>query len=124
MLDFVKQTRFDRLGAFTFSPEENTPAASMDGQIDEEVKQERLDRLMLLQQEISAQRMQERVGETCEVLVEGYQHGRYYGRSLLEAPEIDGKVLFTAQKKLRPGEYVPVRITASSEYDLIGEVIQ
>ena len=71
MLDFVKQTRFDRLGAFTFSPEENTPAASMDGQIDEEVKQERLDRLMLLQQEISAQRMQERVGETCEVLVEG-----------------------------------------------------
>lgn len=124
LLDFVKQTRFDRLGAFTFSPEENTPAASMDGQIDEEVKQERLDRLMLLQQEISAQRMQERVGETCEVLVEGYQHGRYYGRSLLEAPEIDGKVLFTAQKKLRPGEYVPVRITASSEYDLIGEVIQ
>ena len=124
LLDFVKQTRFDRLGAFTFSPEENTPAASMDGQIDEEVKQERLDRLMLLQQEISTQRMQERVGETCEVLVEGYQHGRYYGRSLLEAPEIDGKVLFTAQKKLHPGEYVPVRITASSEYDLIGEVIQ
>ena len=124
LLDFVKETRFDRLGAFAYSPEENTPAAAMPDQIDEAVKQERLDRLMLLQQEISAEVMQARVGETGEVLVEGFRHGRYYGRSLMEAPEVDGKVLFTSQKKLRPGEYVTVHITGASEYDLTGEAIQ
>ena len=124
LLDFVKETRFDRLGAFAFSPEENTPAAAMPGQIDEAVKQERLDRLMLLQQEISAEVMQARVGETGEVLVEGFRHGRYYGRSMMEAPEVDGKVLFTSQKKLRPGEYVTVHITGASEYDLNGEAVQ
>ena len=124
LLDFVKETRFDRLGAFAYSPEENTPAAAMPDQIDEAVKQERLDRLMLLQQEISAEVMQARVGETDEVLVEGFRHGRYYGRSLMEAPEVDGKVLFTSQKKLRPGEYVTVHITGASEYDLNGEAVQ
>ena len=124
LLDFVKETRFDRLGAFAYSPEENTPAAAMPEQIDEAVKQERLDRLMTLQQEISAKVMQARVGEICEVLVEGFRHGRYYGRSLMEAPEVDGKVLFTSQKKLRPGEYVTVHITGASEYDLNGEAVQ
>ena len=124
LLDFVKETRFDRLGAFAYSPEENTPAAAMPEQIDEAVKQERLDRLMTLQQQISAEVMQARVGETCEVLVEGFRHGRYYGRSLMEAPEVDGKVLFTSQKKLKPGEYVTVHITGASEYDLNGEAIQ
>ena len=124
LLDFVKETRFDRLGAFAYSPEENTPAAAMPDQIDEAVKQERLDRLMLLQQEISAEVMQARVGETDEVLVEGFRHGRYYGRSLMEAPEVDGKVLFNSQKKLRPGEYVTVHITGASEYDLNGEAVQ
>ena len=124
LLDFVKETRFDRLGAFAYSPEENTPAAAMPEQIDEAVKQERLDRLMTLQQQISAEVMQARVGETDEVLVEGFRHGRYYGRSLMEAPEVDGKVLFTSQKKLRPGEYVTVHITGASEYDLNGEAVQ
>ena len=124
LLDFVKETRFDRLGAFAYSPEENTPAAAMPEQIDEAVKQERLDRLMTLQQQISAEVMRSRVGETDEVLVEGFRHGRYYGRSMMEAPEVDGKVLFTSQKKLKPGEYVPVRITGASEYDLTGEAIQ
>ena len=124
LLDFVKETRFDRLGAFAYSPEENTPAAAMPEQIDEAVKQERLDRLMTLQQQISAEIMRSRVGETCEVLVEGFRHGRYYGRSLMEAPEVDGKVLFTSQKKLRPGEYVTVHITGASEYDLNGEAVQ
>ena len=124
LLDFVKETRFDRLGAFAYSPEENTLAAAMPEQIEEAVKQERLDRLMTLQQEISAEVMRSRVGETCEVLVEGFRHGRYYGRSLMEAPEVDGKVLFTSQKKLKPGEYASVHITGASEYDLTGEAVQ
>ncbi|MBO4297929.1 MAG: 30S ribosomal protein S12 methylthiotransferase RimO [Clostridia bacterium] len=124
MLDFMREARFDRLGAFAFSPEEGTAAAEMPGQIDEDVKQDRLDRLMTAQQAISASLMRERVGETCEVLVEGRRHGRYYGRSRLEAPEIDGKVLFTARDKFRPGEYATVRIADASEYDLIGEAVK
>jgi len=123
MLAFMREARFDRLGAFAFSPEEGTPAAVMPDQIEEDVKQDRLDRLMSAQQAISADLMRQRVGETCEVLVEGFRRGRWYGRSRLEAPEIDGKVLFTSQKKLKPGEYVSVRVTDASEYDLIGEAV-
>ncbi len=124
MLNFMQEARFDRLGAFAYSPEEGTPAAEMDDQLPEEIKQERLDRLMLLQQEISTASCARRVGETCEVLVEGYRRGCYYGRSRLEAPEIDGKVLFTSQKKLKPGDYVNVHISSSSEYDLTGEAVK
>ncbi|MBQ2955749.1 MAG: 30S ribosomal protein S12 methylthiotransferase RimO [Clostridia bacterium] len=124
LMDFVRDTRFDRLGAFAYSPEEGTVAADMDDQIPEEVKQERLDRIMLLQQEISADICASRIGEVCEVLVEGRSHGRYYGRSRMEAPEIDGKIIFTSSKKLAPGEYVQVKITSSSEYDLIGEAVE
>ena len=124
LLRFVEEARFDRLGAFTYSPEDGTPAAAMPEQIDEEVKQDRLDRLMTLQQGISASLMRERVGQTCEVLVEGRQRGRWYGRSLLEAPEIDGKVIFDSGRQLKAGEYVQVRVTDASEYDLIGEVVQ
>lgn len=123
LLEFVKDTRFDRLGAFAFSPEEGTVAADMPDQLPEGIKQERLDQLMLLQQEISAEVCAARIGETCEVLVEGFRHGRYYGRSRLEAPEIDGKILFTGPEGLKPGEYVEVKITSSSEYDLIGEAV-
>ena len=123
LMDFVAETRFDRLGAFAFSPEEGTVAADMPGQLPEEIKQERLDRLMLLQQEISADVCAGRIGETCEVLVEGRRHGRYYGRSRLEAPEIDGKILFAGSDGLKPGQYTRVKITSSSEYDLIGEAV-
>ena len=124
MLAFMREARFDRLGAFAFSPEEGTAAAAMPDQIDEDVKQERLDRLMTAQQAISASLMRERVGETCQVLVEGRRRGRYYGRSRLEAPEIDGKVLFTAGDNLCPGDYADVFITDASEYDLIGEAVR
>ena len=124
LMDFVRETRFDRLGAFTFSPEEGTVAAEMPDQLPEEVKQERLDRLMLLQQEISAEICASRVGETCEVLIEGKRHGKYFGRSRLEAPEIDGKILFAGPEGLRNGQYVSVKITSSSEYDLAGEAVE
>lgn len=124
LMDFVRETRFDHLGAFTFSPEEGTVAAEMPDQLPEEVKQERLDRLMLLQQEISADICASRVGETCEVLIEGKRHGKYFGRSRLEAPEIDGKILFAGPEGLRNGQYVSVKITSSSEYDLAGEAVE
>lgn len=120
LLDFVKEIQFDRLGAFTFSPEEGTAAAEMPDQIPEDVKQERLDRLMTLQQAISYERNQQRVGQVCEVLVEGFEGLTYYGRSMLEAPEIDGSVFFISERELKPGEYVKVRITGAQEYDLQG----
>ena len=120
LLDFVKEIRFDRLGAFAYSPEEGTAAADMPDQVPDEVKQERLDRLMQLQQGISLELNRRRVGEVCEVLVEGFEGLTYYGRSMREAPEIDGKVFFISERELEPGQYVRVRITGAEEYDLQG----
>ena len=125
LLDFVKWARFDRLGAFAYSVEEGTAAAAMPDQIDEDVKRARLDQLMMLQQSISMELNQARVGETCEVLVDGFdeESGRFYGRSLREAPESDGCIWLTAGRDLVPGEYVNVRITGADAYDLEGEVL-
>ena len=124
LLDFVKEARFDRLGAFTYSPEEGTAAAKMKDQIDENVKTQRLDELMMLQQAISLEINEARVGSVCEVLVDGIEEDHWYGRSLLEAPESDGCVWLTADRELVPGEYVQVKITGATAYDLIGKVIE
>ena len=122
LLDFVKEARFERLGAFTYSAEEGTPAAKMPDQIDESVKQARLDQLMMLQQAVSMEANEARIGSECEVLVDGFdgESGRFYGRSLLEAPESDGCIFLTAGRELTPGEYVRVRITGADAYDLEG----
>ena len=124
LLRFVQETRFDRLGAFAYSPEEGTPGAEMPDQIDEAVKRRRLDELMTLQQGISLERNQERVGEVCEVLCEGMEEGMYTGRSIREAPESDGAIRFTAGRGIAPGEYIRVRITGAEAYDLYGEVYE
>ena len=121
LLQFVKEARFDRLGAFTYSPEEGTPGAAMPDQIAEEVKQRRLDELMTLQQGISLEENTARVGEVCEVLCEGAEEGMYVGRSIREAPESDGVIRFTAAREVAPGEYLNVKITKADAYDLFGE---
>ena len=125
LLDFVKEARFDRLGAFTYSAEEGTAAAKMPGQIDEAVKAKRLDDLMMLQQSISMEINEARIGTTCEVLVDGFDEaqGRFYGRSLLEAPESDGCIWLETDRALTPGEYVQVQITGADAYDLEGRTI-
>ena len=125
LLDFVKEARFDRLGAFTYSAEEGTAAAKMPGQIDEAVKAKRLDDLMMLQQSISMEINEARIGTTCEVLVDGFdeEQGRFYGRSLLEAPESDGCIWLETDRALTPGEYVQVQITGADAYDLEGRTI-
>ncbi len=131
LLDFVKEARFDRLGAFTYSAEEGTAAAAMPDQVDEDVKRARLDQLMMLQQGISMEINAARVGSECEVLVDGFDEevGRFYGRSLLEAPESDGCIWLNVNpglntdRNLTPGQYVNVRITAADAYDLEGEII-
>lgn len=121
LLAFVRDARFDRLGAFIYSPEEGTPAAEMEDQIDEDVKRTRLDQLMMLQQGISMELMEARVGSVCEVLVEGRDEGGWYGRSILEAPESDGCIHIRTRRELTPGEYIHLRITGADAYDLTGE---
>lgn len=124
LMDFVRWARFDRLGAFAYSPEEDTPASVMPDQIDQETKYRRLDQLMMLQQEISMEINESRVGEECTVLCEGWEDGLYYGRSPKEAPESDGNIRFTAQREIQPGEYVKVKILSAEAYDLYGEEMQ
>ena len=123
LLQFVKDARFDRLGAFTYSPEEGTKAAVMPNQIDEDVKIERLDQLMMLQQSISMELLEQRIGEVCEVLVEGRDEDGWYGRSIREAPESDGCIPLLTERELIPGSYIQARITAADAYDLTAEVL-
>ena len=123
LLDFVQMARFDRLGAFTYSAEEGTAAARLPDQIPEEIKQERLDRLMNLQAGISLQKNIKRLGSTVRVLVtDRNEEGLYLGRSEREAPETDGEILFTAGTKIHEtGSFVNVRLTKADTYDLMGE---
>ena len=122
LLEFVETTRFERLGAFAYSREENTKAAAMKGQVRSDVKERRLDRIMTLQQRISLENNTGLIGRTFEVLVEE-QDGAdtYIGRTYMDAPDIDNSVIFTSQRKLRPGEFVNVKITDAFDYDLAGE---
>lgn len=121
LMDFVREMEFDRLGAFVFSPEEDTPAAAMDGQIDEDVKQERLDRLMRAQQAISLGRNRLRLNTVEKVLVEKLLgDGRAVGRSAAEAPDTDGVITFTGACERDIGEFVNVRLTGAEIYDLTG----
>ena len=123
LLQFVKDARFDRLGAFTYSPEEGTKAAVMPNQIDEDVKLDRLDQLMMLQQAISMELLEQRIGETCEVLVEGRDEDGWYGRSIREAPESDGCIHLITERDLVPGSYIQARIVSADAYDLTAEVL-
>ena len=120
LMAFCRDMRFDRMGAFTFSPEEDTAAALMDGQIPEEEKKRRLDLLMSQQAGISRERNDARVSTVCRVLVTGRQAGLYTGRSAWEAPDADGIIRFEAKQTLKPGDFVDVRLTKAEPYDLIG----
>ena len=124
LCEFVKETRFERFGAFTFSPEEGTPAADMPDQIDEQVKQDRYDVLMQTQLTVSEELSAANIGRTLTVLCDGYDRIAeiYYGRSYADAPDVDGKVYFKSAGRVNPGEFVSVRITEALDYDLIGEV--
>ena len=122
---FIKDAKFDRLGCFTYSAEDDTAAALFDNQIDEQTKVDRMEKIMEEQMTIAAAKNEEKVGSVCEVLVEGYDDyiKCYFGRSRADAPEIDGKVFFTTKKPLVIGQYVNVMINDSLEYDLLGEMI-
>ncbi|MEE0840087.1 MAG: 30S ribosomal protein S12 methylthiotransferase RimO [Acutalibacteraceae bacterium] len=121
---FIKDVRFERLGCFTYSPEEDTIAAAMPNQIDEQLKQDRLSLIMDDQMEISAELNSEKIGQRVEVLVEGYDDYLkcYYGRTGADAPEVDGKIFFFATRPLTFGEFVIVDVNDCIEYDLLGEM--
>ena len=124
LCEFVKETKFERFGAFTFSPEEGTAAAEMIDQIDEQVKQDRYDVLMQTQLTVSEEKNAEKIGKTFTVLCDGYDRIAeiYYGRSYADAPDVDGKVYFKSKNKVNPGEFVSVKVTEALDYDVIGEV--
>ena len=125
LCEFVKETKFDRFGAFTYSREEDTPAYDMPDQIDEQLKQDRLDRVMGIQYDIVAEKNEAMQGRTIRVLCEDYDvvSGCYFGRSAGDAPEIDGRVFFTSAKKLASGDFVDVKIDGTIDYDLTGTAL-
>lgn len=126
VLDFVDSMEFDRLGVFTYSLEEGTPAAGMADQIDEEIKIQRRDEIMALQQEVSLDKSAEMVGKTIDVLIEGYiaEDDTYVGRSYKDAPNVDGYVFVHTDWQLMSGTMVRVLITGATEYDMIGEITE
>ena len=125
LCEFVKETKFEHLGVFPYSREEDTPAYDFDGQIDEQIKQDRADIIMREQLEINTQNNERAVGKTITVLCEDYDPvaSVHFGRSAADAPEIDGKVYFKAERRIAPGSFVKVKIREVLDYDLFGRVI-
>lgn len=122
LMEFVDEMEFDRLGVFTYSQEEDTPAASMEDQIPEEVKEDRKADLMELQQEVSMDKNETQIGRTVTAMVEGYlsEEHAYVARTYADAPGIDGYLFLNTEETLMSGDFVKARITGALEYDLIG----
>lgn len=124
LCEFVKKVRFDRLGCFAYSAEEDTPAAEFEDQVDMQIRVDRSENIMNDQMTVAEEKNREKIGKTLEVLVEGYDSyiKCFFGRSRADAPEIDGKVFFTAEHSLAVGSFVNVHINDVIEYDLLGEM--
>ena len=125
LCEFVKEQKFDRAGVFTYSREEDTPAYNFPDQIDEQIKQDRMDKLMQIQLEINEAANKEKVGKTITVLCEDYDPvaETHFGRSAADAPEIDGKVFFKAENRIAPGSFVKVKVRRVVDYDLYGVLV-
>ena len=123
--EFVDEMEFDRLGVFTYSPEEDTPAAEMPDQIPEEIKEERQAELMELQQEIAFDQAEAMIGTEVLVMIEGKvaDENAYVGRTYKDAPNVDGLIFVNTEEELMSGDFARVRVTGALEYDLIGELI-
>ncbi len=125
MMKFVETSRFDRLGVFPYSHEDNTHSFSMKDNVPDEAKQERVERLMELQQGISLELNQQKIGKTFKVLIDRKEGGSFYGRTEFDSPEVDNEVILDATKNyLRVGDFVMAKVTAASEFDLIAEPIK
>ena len=126
LAQFVKEMRFDRLGCFTYSAEEDTVAATFDDQIDAQTKQDRMDNIMDMQMAVSAEKNEEKVGKVTEVLIEGFDDyiKCYFGRTPADAPEVDGKIFFMSSRPLKIGDFVKVQVNDCLDYDLLGELCE
>ena len=124
LMEFVNDMEFERLGVFTYSPEEDTPAAEMEDQIPEDVKEERRDELMELQQEISLDNGEKLIGKTVTAMVEGKvaDENAYVGRTYGDAPGVDGYIFINTGEMMMSGDFARVKVTGALEYDLIGEI--
>ena len=122
LYEFIKEAKFDKLGAFTYSKEEGTPAEKMKNQVHWKTKISRYNKIMKLQQEISKNNLEEKIGKTYEVMIEGItKNGKYYvGRTYMDAPEIDGNVYIKSDKRLENGDFINCKIEKVKDYDLIG----
>lgn len=125
LLEFVDEMEFDRLGVFPYSPEENTPAAEFTNQVDEQTKEDRKNEIMELQQEIAFEKSENVIGRELIAMIEGKvaDENAYVGRTYMDAPGVDGYVFVNSDEELMTGDMVKVKITAASDYDLIGEKI-
>jgi ribosomal protein S12 methylthiotransferase len=124
MMTFVEKSRFERLGVFSYSHEENTHAYSFKDDVSPEIKQQRADALMELQQNISLELNQQRIGNTLKVIIDRKEGGNYIGRTEFDSPEVDNEVMIDAQDTyLRIGDFVHIKVTAASEFDLTGELV-
>lgn len=126
VMEFVDEMEFDRLGVFTYSMEEGTPAARLGDQLEEEVKEARREEIMNLQQEIAFSNSEKMVGKTLKVLIEGKlpDENVFIGRTYKDAPNVDGYIFVASEDELMSGDFVTVQVTDAKEYDLIGEVIK
>lgn len=124
LMAFVDEMEFDRLGVFTYSPEEDTPAYRLPDQIEEAVKEERRNEIMELQQEIAFEKAEEKIGQVLTVMIEGKVSGEsaYVGRTYMDSPGVDGMIFVNTLEELMSGDFVRVRVTGAYEYDLIGEI--
>jgi ribosomal protein S12 methylthiotransferase len=125
LMEFVDTMEFDRLGVFTYSPEEDTPAASMPNQIDEDVKEDRQAELMELQQEIAFELAENKIGQEVMVMIEGKvaDENAYVGRTYMDAPNVDGLIFVETNEEMMSGDFAKVKVTGALEYDLIGEIM-
>ena len=125
VMEFIDTLEFDRLGAFTYSPEEDTPAATFEDQIDEEVKEQRRDAVMELQQEIAFDKAEDMIGREVLVMIEGKvaDENAYVGRTYRDAPNVDGLIFINTDVELISGDFAKVKVTGALDYDLIGELM-
>ncbi len=123
LLEFVRESKFDRMGAFTYSPEENTPAFVLEDDIPEEVKIDRLNKLLALQEEISMDRNQAKIGKAFKVLIDRLEDGVYYGRSEFDSPEVDNEVIIETDDLLNIGDFYQVEIDDAAPFDLFGHIV-
>lgn len=121
--DFLEEVRFDRVGVFTYSHEEDTSAFALEDSLSDEVKEERAQEIMAVQQEISLEKNQEKIGQIVKVIIDKKEAGRYIGRTEFDSVEVDNEVIIATKKKLLPGDFVMVKITKAYDYDLEGELL-